>query len=165
MDIAEQLKQAPLFKPISLEDLEALVAVMKPQSVAQGTHLFEKGDHGDSMYIVVSGLVRIYSHDERGEEFTLTNYGPGKVFGDFSLLDQQPRSASALAPRTARVKSSGFSGVPPGAHVNWHGNHPSLDGSAALHHYLSEQSHDFWTAAGTGTVRRSTGRDFGVKYR
>ena len=97
MDIAEQLKQAPLFKPISLEDLEALVAVMKPQSVAQGTHLFEKGDHGDSMYIVVSGLVRIYSHDERGEEFTLTNYGPGKVFGDFSLLDQQPRSASALA--------------------------------------------------------------------
>ena len=97
MDLAEQLKEAPLFKAVSLEDLEALVAMMEPQSVAKGTHLFEKGDTGDSMYIVVSGLVRIYSQDEQGEEFTLTNYGPGKVFGDFSLLDQQPRSASALA--------------------------------------------------------------------
>ena len=93
--IAEQLKQSPLFKGVSLSDLEALVKVMKEQSYAAGSQLFAKGDPGDVMYIIVSGKVRIYTHDADGKEFTLTEYGTNKVFGDFSILDQQPRSAYA----------------------------------------------------------------------
>ena|SRR5258706_12500559 len=94
-EIAEQLKQAPLFKGVSLPDLEALVKTMKQESYPAGALLFSKGDPGDSMYIILSGKVRIYTHDAEDKEFTLTEYGANKVFGDFSILDQQPRSAYA----------------------------------------------------------------------
>jgi CRP-like cAMP-binding protein len=91
----EQLKKSPLFKSISEADLQALVQVMKPQAFAAGALLFKKGDPGDAMYIILAGRVRIFTTDTGGQAFTLTYYGPGRVFGDFSLLDQQPRSASA----------------------------------------------------------------------
>lgn len=93
--MAEQLKQATLFKGVSTADLEALVQVMKTQSIEADTVLFKKGDPGNAMYIILAGRVRIYTVDTEGREFTLTHYGPGRVFGDFSILDQQPRSASA----------------------------------------------------------------------
>jgi CRP-like cAMP-binding protein len=93
--IAAQLKQSSLFKGVSMADLEALAQVMKLQSFAADTLLFKKGDPGNAMYIILAGQVRIYTDDTEGQEFTLTHYGPGRVFGDFSLLDQLPRSASA----------------------------------------------------------------------
>jgi CRP-like cAMP-binding protein len=95
--IAEQLKNTSLFKGMSVADLQALVQAMKPQYFALGDILFKRGDPGDAMYIIVSGSVRIYTRDTQGNEFTLTHYGESKVFGDFSLLDQQPRSAYAAA--------------------------------------------------------------------
>jgi CRP-like cAMP-binding protein len=93
--IAEQLKKSSLFKGVSVADLEALAQVMKRQSFAAETVLFKKGDPGNAMFIILAGQVRIYTEDSEGQEFTLTHYGPGRVFGDFSLLDQLPRSASA----------------------------------------------------------------------
>jgi CRP-like cAMP-binding protein len=102
-EIAEQLRQAPLFKGVSLPDLEALVKAMKQESYAAGSLLFSKGDPGDSLYIILSGKVKIYTHDAEGKEFTLTEYGGGKVFGDFSILDQQPRSAYATVIEAAEL--------------------------------------------------------------
>ncbi len=96
-DIVGQLKQASLFKPVSEADLEALVALMVRQPVPAGETLFNKGDQGDSMYIILSGKVHIFTRDDQGDLLTFTHYGPGHVFGDFTLLDQQPRSASAVA--------------------------------------------------------------------
>src|SRR5262245_6968568 len=93
--IAAQLKLSSLFKGVSMADLEALAQVMKAQSFDAETVLFKKGDPGNAMYIILAGQVRIYTDDTEGQEFTLTHYGPGRVFGDFSLLDQLPRSASA----------------------------------------------------------------------
>src|SRR5437764_1172825 len=97
MTIAEQLKETPQFKGVKLTDLDELVALMKPESYEGGRRLFQKGDVGDRLYIVVSGTIRIYTHDSDGKEFTLSMIGPGRVFGEFSILDQQPRSASATA--------------------------------------------------------------------
>jgi CRP-like cAMP-binding protein len=92
---SEQLKQSSLFKGVSLSDLEALVDAMDRTSYPAGAQLFAKGDPGDLMYIILSGKVRIYTHDADHKEFTLTEYGMNKVFGDFSILDEQPRSAYA----------------------------------------------------------------------
>lgn len=95
--IAAQLVEAPLFKGVKSADLEAMVQVMKEQTFPKGTILFKKGDPGDSMYVILSGRLRVYSHDEDGHEFTLAYVRPGRAFGEFSMVDEQPRSASALA--------------------------------------------------------------------
>ncbi len=95
--IAEQLKNSPLFKGVEIEALNALIERMKPQSYPAGAILFEKNDPGDTMYIITAGRLRIFTRDPQGHDITLTFYGPPRVFGDFALLDQQPRSASASA--------------------------------------------------------------------
>ncbi|MBN1966441.1 MAG: cyclic nucleotide-binding domain-containing protein [Anaerolineae bacterium] len=97
MSIAEQLKASPLFKGVELADCEALVQAMHPQSYPAGTVLFGKDSAGDSVYIIVSGRIEIYTQDDQGRKLTIRHYGPSQLFGEFSLLDQKPRSASAAA--------------------------------------------------------------------
>lgn len=101
-NIVEQLKDAPLFKGVAPGDLEALVHEMKKVEFPAGHVLFRKGDIGDAMYIILSGRVRIFTPDKRGHEITLAYHEPYRIFGDYALLDQQPRSASAAieAPTT-----------------------------------------------------------------
>lgn len=95
MNIVEQLRESRLFRRVKPEDLEALVQIMKRFDFPDGHVIFEKGDPGDALYIVLSGQVRIYTRDEHGNEITLSHLEPSRIFGEFALLDQQPRSASA----------------------------------------------------------------------
>ncbi|HVO41790.1 MAG TPA: cyclic nucleotide-binding domain-containing protein, partial [Aggregatilineales bacterium] len=97
MDTLEQLKEFPLFKTVTPDDLEALLKRMKVVRFPANTVLFKKGDPGDAMYLVMSGKLRIYSQDTAGQEFTLTTYGPGRIFGEFAIFDGSPRSTSAAA--------------------------------------------------------------------
>lgn len=101
--VAMQFQNAPLFKGVSHDDLAALAAVMQPQTFAADTVLFEKGAPGDTMYLILEGQLRIYATDPEGHPITLTFYGPGRVFGDFALIDEQPRSAAAAAVDTLKV--------------------------------------------------------------
>ncbi len=65
------------------------------------TTLIEEGDHGDSLYVVLDGTIRIYCSNTSGKEITLALYGPGEYVGEMSL-DGGPRSAS-VATETACV--------------------------------------------------------------
>jgi CRP/FNR family cyclic AMP-dependent transcriptional regulator len=65
------------------------------------TTLIEESDHGDTIFVVVSGTLRIYCADTRGREITLALYGPGEYVGEMSL-DGGPRSASVIT-ETASV--------------------------------------------------------------
>lgn len=58
--------------------------------------LIEEGDHGDTIYIVLSGRLRAFVSDARGREVTLGHHGPGEYVGEMSL-DGGPRSASVQA--------------------------------------------------------------------
>ena len=60
------------------------------------TVLIEEGDHGDAIYIVLSGRLRAFVSDARGREVTLGHHGPGEYVGEMSL-DGGPRSASVQA--------------------------------------------------------------------
>jgi CRP/FNR family cyclic AMP-dependent transcriptional regulator len=66
--------------------------------------LINEGDTTDSLYIVLSGRVKVYASSEDGREVVLTEYGPGEYFGELAI-DGQKRSASikALGPCTCRV--------------------------------------------------------------
>jgi CRP-like cAMP-binding protein len=102
-NIAEQLEGSPLFRGVDLADREALVQVMRHQSYTQDQTLFEKDSAGDSVYIILSGRIRIYTQDEQGREFTIRHLEPPNTFGEFSMLDQKPRSAAAAAAEQSEV--------------------------------------------------------------
>jgi CRP/FNR family cyclic AMP-dependent transcriptional regulator len=95
MDIADQLEGSRLFRGVARADREALIARMSRQSYPKGAVLFEKGDVGDSLYIILSGRVRIYTRDAQNNEITIRYLS--EMFGEFAVLDQKPRSASASA--------------------------------------------------------------------
>lgn len=59
----------------------------------KGTILIEEGDHGDTLYIIISGRLRAFSSAANGREITFGIYGPGEYLGEMSL-DGGPRSAS-----------------------------------------------------------------------
>jgi len=103
MNIAEQLEGSDLFKGVSLVDREALVKVMRQQPYPAGAVLFEKDAAGDSLYVILSGRIRVYTHDSQGNEFTIRYYGPSDIVGEFAILDQKPRSASAAAVEPSEV--------------------------------------------------------------
>lgn len=97
MTVAEELKAFSLFRKVDRADLEALAAMMKPQSFAAGQMIFRKGDPGDSLVLIRRGCIRIYITDDQGNDIIFRHYGPGQLVGEFALIDNQPRSASASA--------------------------------------------------------------------
>lgn len=96
-DVIAQLQAARLFKGIPTGDLEALVDVMERKTFAAGETLFRKGEIGDSMFLLLSGKVRIFTQDAAHNEIDLVYLEPTRIFGDFVIFDQKPRSASATA--------------------------------------------------------------------
>lgn len=94
---ATMIRNVPLFAGLSEQALEDLATSLGRRTFAKGVVIFHKGSSGQTMYIVESGKVRIFTLSESGQEVTLNIYGPGAVFGEFSLLDGLPRSAGAVA--------------------------------------------------------------------
>jgi CRP/FNR family cyclic AMP-dependent transcriptional regulator len=91
-----KLRSVPLFAGLSDQELEDLFSSLGRRTFAKGVVIFHEGSPGQTMYIVESGKVRIFVLSESGQEVTLNIYGPGEVFGEFSLLDGMPRSAGAV---------------------------------------------------------------------
>jgi CRP-like cAMP-binding protein len=61
-----------------------------------GDRIFSQGDRSDGAFLVIAGSVEI-SADQDGHSYTLAEIGPGGLFGEMGLLDDSPRSASAVA--------------------------------------------------------------------
>jgi len=94
---ASYLTPIPLFSKLSADELALIAGRLKRQSFPRGEVIFKQGERGDAMFIIRSGRVRIYSQDEGGHELTLNVYEGGDFFGEFSIIDGEPRSASAEA--------------------------------------------------------------------
>jgi HEAT repeat protein len=86
------LKTVSIFAETSDEILAEVAAIATETAVPIGERVFEKGDAGDSMYMIASGRVRV--HDGAR---TLNDLETGNVFGEMAVLDPQPRSASVTA--------------------------------------------------------------------
>ena len=97
MDAAEMLANIPLFEDLSPEDLVALAGQMKKQTFEQGHRICEMGEPGDSMYVVADGTVSIYLPSTSGTNVDLREVAIGQYFGELSLFDDKPRSATAEA--------------------------------------------------------------------
>jgi uncharacterized membrane protein len=95
---AELLAQIPLFDTLAAEDLDALASRMTERKYTSGERVFEKGDKGSSMYVVLSGAVQIFLPARNDEpRVVLKDARTGEYFGELSLFDDKPRSASVEA--------------------------------------------------------------------
>ena len=92
------LKSAPIFEKVSGEDLAPLARVAMEETFPEGERIFEEGEMGDSLYVIVRGRVGI-SHV--GE--TIARLGPGEAFGEMGVLDAASRSATAIAEEETEV--------------------------------------------------------------
>jgi signal transduction histidine kinase len=90
------LERCALFSSFDREEIEALYESSRPVSTGAGEVLFEEGDPGDSLFVIVAGGVRIVGGPAHGLAQTLASLGPGESFGEMSLLNEKPRSATAI---------------------------------------------------------------------
>ena len=89
------LANTTLFQGVSPQALDVARESFVTRHFPAGKQIFEAGDLGAALYVVQSGRVRIYRTYLDGRERMFAYLGPGEVFGEMSLLDDQPRSASA----------------------------------------------------------------------
>ena len=93
----EALRASATLGGLSDEALVALAAKMRRLQVARNSVIFSYQDQGDAVYLVVEGRVKVHLHDEEGRELILADLGVSAVFGEMSLLDDCPRSATVTA--------------------------------------------------------------------
>ena len=91
------LRQAPLFSALDDEAAGALRSSMSENRLRRGEVLFHEGDPGDKLYIVTDGKVKLGRTSSDGRENLLAILGPGQMFGELSLFDPGPRSATVTA--------------------------------------------------------------------
>jgi CRP/FNR family cyclic AMP-dependent transcriptional regulator len=93
---SELLAKVPLFSLLDAVELAALGERIDVVQEPVGATLFHTGDPGDALYIVLDGEVEVFVKNATGERLLLERAGPGDFFGEISLLDAGPRSASAV---------------------------------------------------------------------
>jgi CRP/FNR family cyclic AMP-dependent transcriptional regulator len=92
------LRACPLFAGVSDEGIVGVAAVLRARRYRRGETIFHAGDPGDALFLVTSGEVKItIPSDEGSEPAILTTISTGGFFGALALLDDAPRSATAVA--------------------------------------------------------------------
>jgi CRP/FNR family cyclic AMP-dependent transcriptional regulator len=91
------IEKIELFENLAAPTLEGLRQQMRTRKLAKAELLFSAGDSSDTMYLVESGRIRIWTVSAAGAEVTLNVLGPGTVFGEIGLLDGSERTAGASA--------------------------------------------------------------------
>ncbi|HBW21693.1 MAG TPA: Crp/Fnr family transcriptional regulator [Actinobacteria bacterium] len=110
-DTDDMLSQAPLFEALSEEDARALRSDVTDVTMSRGERLFAEGDQGDRLYVILSGKIKLTREAPDGRENLLSVHGPGEMFGELSLFDPSPRTASATAITETRLAALGHDDV------------------------------------------------------
>ena len=97
MQTGDLLGTVPLFHRLSSDERAELERVLERRTFAAGEQIFSIGEPGDSLYIVGTGSVELFVKDDSGSKIVLTACSAGEVFGELSLFDGGPRTASAVA--------------------------------------------------------------------
>jgi CRP-like cAMP-binding protein len=97
------LHQVPLFQELSRREIGKLESILHHRVFAPNESIVQEGELGAGMYIVISGQVEITQQGEEGNIQHLATFGPGDFFGEQALLDESPRTASAIAVTTCQA--------------------------------------------------------------
>lgn len=93
----------PLFTNLDSSDLEQIAAASVIRSFERKSIIITEGDSSSSLYVILSGEVKVYVSDEDGKTNIVNRLHPGDYFGELSLIDDEPRSASVEAVSKCRM--------------------------------------------------------------
>jgi len=105
----EVLARSGIFQGVDPEAAEALAKEMETIEFRKGDIVFNEGEAGDSLYIVLSGKIKLGRRAADGRQNLVSIMGPSDMLGELSLFDPGPRTATATAvtdTRLARLKKS-----------------------------------------------------------
>ena len=100
------LNAIPIFGNLNDMQLANIGSHMDVRVYEKGDCILREGERGDSMFVIISGQVKVYSVEsgDRSREVILKTLGPGEFFGELPLFDQEPRSASVAAMDQCRLQ-------------------------------------------------------------
>jgi CRP/FNR family cyclic AMP-dependent transcriptional regulator len=102
-DVVELLARVPVFSTLEREDLERIADLAVPRAFEPGQIVFREGDSSDTCYIVRSGRARAVREHSGGRTITLATFGPGDIFGELALFEDERRSATVEASEPTSV--------------------------------------------------------------
>ncbi|HXZ55030.1 MAG TPA: cyclic nucleotide-binding domain-containing protein [Burkholderiales bacterium] len=91
------LRNVPLFSVLPENQLALLTSAVSRKSFPRGTTIIAAGDVTESLYVIISGRLKVMISDDEGREVILAILGPNEFFGEMGLIDDAPRSASVAA--------------------------------------------------------------------
>ena len=91
------LRNVPLFSVLPEGQLGLLTGLVTRKSYLRGTTIISAGDLTDSLFVIISGRLKVMMSDDEGREVILAILGSNEFFGEMGLLDDSPRSASVVA--------------------------------------------------------------------
>jgi CRP/FNR family transcriptional regulator, cyclic AMP receptor protein len=90
----EKVSNVPLFSMLTEKEMCMLSKAMRRVSYGRGALVLAEGSDAESLYVILSGRIKVVKRDEDGREIILAVLGPGEYFGEMALLDDKPRSAN-----------------------------------------------------------------------
>jgi CRP/FNR family transcriptional regulator len=90
----ELLRRVPVFETLAPEDLQRVADVAVPRRFAGGQVIFREGDGSDTCYVVAHGHARAVREHADGRSIALAHFGPGDIFGELAMFDDERRSAT-----------------------------------------------------------------------
>lgn len=113
MNTDDVLAKAPLFSALDREGAAALRTSVSEVRLSKGQALFSENETGDRLYVVLEGKIKLSRTSPDGRENLLSVLGPGEMFGELSLFDPRPRTASATALTDVRLAGLGHDDLRP----------------------------------------------------
>jgi len=99
----DRLREIGLFGALSDDVLMHLARALQQRNVAPGSAVFQEGDAGHDMFVVLDGEVEVLKKSRRGRQQRVAILGPSDMLGEMSIIDVQPRSATARALAPTRL--------------------------------------------------------------
>jgi CRP-like cAMP-binding protein len=96
-EIVELLGRVPVFSTLEQDDLDRIAQLAVPRSFEPGQIVFREGDASDTCYVVRSGRARAIREHADGRTITLATFGPGDIFGELAMFEDELRSATVEA--------------------------------------------------------------------
>jgi CRP/FNR family transcriptional regulator len=96
-DVVELLGRVPAFSTLEPSDLERIAGVAVPRNFEPGQVVFREGDSSDTCYVVREGRARAIRTHGDGRTITLATFGPGDIFGELAMFEDERRSATVEA--------------------------------------------------------------------
>ena len=103
LDPVALLGRVPAFETLGPADLQQVAAVAVPRAFAAGEEVFREGDDSDTCYVVRSGRARAIREHADGRQIALATFGPGDIFGELAMFDDERRSATVEAAEDLEV--------------------------------------------------------------